>query len=89
MIKFLLVWFITVCLPFTFRIDFFKSGDKSVFQVEQEQTERILMSAGLLSPTDTLQNLEPSFGSESEVNSWTPQPILQSTSLYLFYSTKI
>lgn len=51
------------------RIDFFKSGDKSVFQVEQEQTERILMSAGLLSPTDTLQNLEPSSGSESEVNS--------------------
>uniref|UniRef100_K1R2E2 Putative glycerophosphodiester phosphodiesterase 5 n=1 Tax=Magallana gigas TaxID=29159 RepID=K1R2E2_MAGGI len=48
------------------RIDFFKSGDKSVFQVEQEQTERILMSAGLLSPTDTLQNLEPSSGLENE-----------------------
>lgn len=51
------------------RIDFYKTGDKSVFQVEQEQKTKILMNAGLLSPSSSLQNLELSSGSESEANS--------------------
>ncbi|XP_061183603.1 glycerophosphocholine phosphodiesterase GPCPD1-like [Saccostrea echinata] len=40
------------------RIDFFKTGQKSVFAVEREQTEKILKTAGLLSPNAGLQALE-------------------------------
>ncbi|XP_078326933.1 glycerophosphocholine phosphodiesterase GPCPD1-like isoform X1 [Crassostrea virginica] len=48
------------------RIDFYKVGDQNVFQVEREQKEKILVNAGLLSPTAGSKNLDHSSGSEQE-----------------------
>jgi glycerophosphocholine phosphodiesterase GPCPD1 len=48
------------------RIDFFKVGKKSVFQVEREQKEKILRNAGFVSATEGPPVVDVSSGSEQE-----------------------